>query len=251
VVTRAGPPPLIRRANRFLNALMHQSNRYNQTSITIMKSRILSVLTTSLLGLLAMSSSLPAADASAAARDAQRKKFVDEFKRIGLNTAPEDAMFLRILVESRKAQRGVEVGSATGFGAVNMGIAFERTGGHLYTIDIDPKMIEATRANLKKIGLEKTVTAIEGDALQELGKLKGKFDFVFIDAVKRDYFKYFKLIEPKLKPGAVIVADNVIVSAKEMQDFLDYMKNSPDYDTVIIRASLEKKDGMAVCYKIR
>jgi predicted O-methyltransferase YrrM len=216
-----------------------------------MKSVTLCLLTTSLLGLLTMSSSLSAADAPDAARDAARKKFVDEFKRIGLNTAPEDAMFLRILVESRKAQRGVEVGSATGYGAVNMGIAFERTGGHLYTIDIDPKMVEATRENLKKVGLEKTVTAIEGDALKELAKLEGEFDFVFIDALKRDYFKYFKLIEPKLKPGAVIVADNAIVSAKEMQDFLDFMKNSPDYDMVLIRASLEKKDGMAVCYKIR
>ena len=101
------------------------------------------------------------------------------------------------------------------------------------------------------MGLEKSVTCVEGDALKTLPELEGEFDFVFIDAVKVDYFKYFQLIEPKLKPGAVIVADNVIISAKEMKDYLDYVQKSPDYDTVIIRASDEKKDGMAISYKIR
>ncbi|UCE48306.1 MAG: hypothetical protein JSW47_22240, partial [Phycisphaerales bacterium] len=77
------------------------------------------------------------------------------------------------------------------------------------------------------------------------------FDFVFLDALKRDYFKYLKLIEPKLKSGAVVVADNVIRSARAMKDFLDYIQESPNYDTVIIRASMEKKDGMSVSYRIR
>jgi len=107
------------------------------------------------------------------------------------------------------------------------------------------------RDNLQKVGLENTVTCIEGDALKTLPKLEGEFDFVFIDAVKQDYMKYLKLIEPKLKPGAVVVGDNVIRSARAMKDFLDYIQNSPDYDTVIIRASMEKKDGMSISYKIR
>ena len=185
------------------------------------------------------------------ASDEFRKDFIKNFKRTGLNTTPDDAMMLRVLVASSGAKRGVEVGSASGFGAINMGIAFERTGGHLYTLEIDPRMVKECRENLRKAGLEKTVTCIEGDALQTLPTLKGKFDFVFIDALKRDYFKYFKIIEPKLKPGAVIVGDNVIRSARAMKDFLDYIQESPDYDTVIIRASMEKNDGMSVSYKIR
>jgi predicted O-methyltransferase YrrM len=59
------------------------------------------------------------------------------------------------------------------------------------------------------------------------------------------------LVEAKLKPGSVVVADNVIQSARAMKDFLDYIQNSPDYDTVIIRASMEKNDGMSVSYKIK
>jgi predicted O-methyltransferase YrrM len=183
--------------------------------------------------------------------DEFRNRFVKDFQRIGLNTTEGDAMMLRILVESIRAKRGIEVGSATGYGAVNMGIAFERTGGHLYTLEIDPEMVRKCRDNLQKVGLENTVTCIEGDALKTLPKLKGKYDFVFIDAVKSDYLKYFKLIEPKLKSGAVVVGDNVIRSARAMKDFLDYMQESPDYDTVVIRASMEKKDGMSISYKIK
>jgi len=180
-----------------------------------------------------------------------REQFVKDFPRIGLNTAPGDAMMLRILVEGARAKRGIEVGAATGFGAVNMGIAFERTGGHLFTLEIDPKMAATTRENLQKVGLEKVVTCVEGDALQTLPKLEGQFDFIFIDALKRDYLKYLKLAEPKLKAGALIVADNVIRSAGEMKDYLEYVQNNPDFDTVIIRSSMDKNDGMSISYKIR
>jgi predicted O-methyltransferase YrrM len=180
-----------------------------------------------------------------------RKQFLEGFQRNGLNTAAGDAMMLRILVESMGAKRGVEVGVAFGYGAINMGIGFERTGGHLYSIEIDPKRAETSRENIAKVGLEKTVTVLQGDALQVMPTLKGEYDFVFLDALKSDYMKYLKAIEPKLKKGAVVVADNVIVSARAMADFLNYIQTSPDYDTVIIRSSMEKNDGMSVSYKIR
>jgi caffeoyl-CoA O-methyltransferase len=180
-----------------------------------------------------------------------RKTFLESFHRIGLNTTPGDAMMLRILVESAGCKRGIEVGVASGFGAVNMGIAFERTGGKLYSLELDPKFVAESRANLEKVGLEKTVTVVEGDALKTLAGLTGEFDFIFIDAVKKDYLKYLKLIEPKLKRGALVVADNVIKSERAMPDFLSYVKTSPDYDTVTIVASQEKGDGMTISYKLR
>ena len=180
-----------------------------------------------------------------------REEFVKNFQRISLNTTIGDAMMLRILVESMRAKRGIEVGSANGFGAINMGIGFERTGGHLYTLEIDSNAAKECRENLRKVGLENTVTCIEGDALKTLPELEGEFDFIFLDAVKRDYLRYLKIIEPKLKPGALVVADNVIRSARAMEDFLDYIQESPNYDTVIIRASMEKNDGISISYKIR
>lgn len=215
-----------------------------------MKLHTLLILSLSVI-ILSLGSILAYAAGSKKASAEFRNQFIEDFKRTGLNTTEGDAMMLRILVESARLKRGVEVGSATGFGAINMGIAFERTGGHLYTLEIDPQMAEACRENLKKVGLEKIVTCIEGDALKTMPELKGQFDFLFIDARKQDYMKYLKIIEPNLKPGSVIVADNVIRSERAMKDFLEYIKTSPDYDTVIIRASMEKNDGMSISYKIR
>ncbi|MFH1742312.1 MAG: class I SAM-dependent methyltransferase [bacterium] len=180
-----------------------------------------------------------------------REAFIENFKRTGLSTTPEDAAFLRVTVESSNAQRGIEVGSFTGFGAIHMGMGFERTGGHLITIEIDSDIAQQCRENIRKVGLDKTVTVVEGDALKVIPELEGKFDFMFIDAVKKDYFKYFNAARFLLKPGAVIVADNVIQSADAMRDFLDAMKTDPDYDMVIIQCSEEKSDGMAVIYKVR
>lgn len=199
---------------------------------------------------------LPGAAAFAAegpekASDEFRKAFIDHFERTGLNTTPGDAMMLRILVESRGARRGVEIGAASGFGAINMGIGFERTGGRLYSLEIDPARAREAAENVRKVGLEKTVTVLEGDALKLIPALEGEIDFVFIDAAKNQYFQYLKLLEPKLKRGAVVVADNVIKSERAMAEYLKYVKTSPDYETVIIRASEEKGDGMAISYKLR
>lgn len=180
-----------------------------------------------------------------------RLKFIKNFKRLSMNTTLEDAKFLRIIVECSHARRGIEVGSANGFGAIHLGMGFELNQGKLITIEINPKMVRECRKNIKKMGLKNTVTCIKGDALQVLPKLKGTFDFIFLDANKPDYYKYFKAIEPKLSKGAVIVADNVIRGAALMKDFLDTMENNPNYDMVSFRASDEKKDGMAVIFKIK
>ena len=184
---------------------------------------------------------------AAVAKQAERQKVIDGIRKEYLSTPPADALLLRMLIESRKAQRGIEVGTAVGFGSVNMGIGFERTGGHLYGVDISEKMVAETRANVKKAGLEKSVTIVQGDALKVLPKMEGKYDFVFIDALKRDYFKYFKAVEDKLLPGAVVVGHNAISSGKAMQDWLDYMKKHPDWEMVIVKATR----GMAICYKVR
>jgi caffeoyl-CoA O-methyltransferase len=181
----------------------------------------------------------------------ERRALVERFPLIGLNSAPGDAAMLRILVESSKAKRGVEVGTATGYGAILMGLGFERTGGELITVDIDPNMVAAARENLKKAGLENVVTVVQGDALEVLPQLEGQFDFVYIDAVKSDYLKYFRALEPKLVPGAMIVADNVIRSARPMADFLEAVSQSPDYLSTTIRADDSKRDGMLVIYKLK
>ena len=92
--------------------------------------------------------------AAEAKKAADRQKVIDEIRKINMSTPAADTLLLRILIQSRKAQRGIEVGTAVGFGSVNMGIGFERTGGHLYGVEISEKMVKESRENIKKAGLE-------------------------------------------------------------------------------------------------
>lgn len=181
----------------------------------------------------------------------ERQTLLKNIRRTRMSTTPGDAMLLSILIQTARARRGIEVGVFAGYGAIHMGIAFERTRGRLYSLEIDPRRAATARSNLRKAGLDHTVTVLCGDALELLPRLRGRFDFLFLDAVKRDYLRYLKAVEPKLKPGAVVVADNVIVYASEMRDFLRYLRTSPDYETVLVRASMVKGDGMTVSLKLR
>ncbi len=175
-----------------------------------------------------------------------REALLARIPRSGMNTTAGDAALLRILIEATHARRGIEIGVFRGYGAINMGMGFERTGGRLCSIEAGSERAAEARRNIRRARLDQTVTVVEGDALRVIPTLKGKFDFVFIDAEKRDYLKYLKAVEPKLRKGAVVVADNVIVYAREMRYFLKYIRTSPRYETVTLRASMEKGDGMTV-----
>jgi caffeoyl-CoA O-methyltransferase len=178
-----------------------------------------------------------------------REQILTGFHRTGLNTTPEDARLLKMLIKIHHAKRGVEIGSATGYGAVNMGLAFEQTGGKLWTIDIDPAMVEASQKVINEMKLAQTVTCVEGDALKVIPALEGPFDFIFIDAMKSDYGKYLAVVEPKLASEAVIVADNTIQYASSMKDFFERISNNRFYEMVTVQASKEKGDGMTIIFK--
>ena len=184
-------------------------------------------------------------------RDLQqfRSHLIENFQRIGMNTTPGDARFLRILVESSRARSGLEIGTATGYGAMVMGLGFERNKGNLTCIDIDAEMVATARANVRKMRLQETVSVVKGAALKVIPKLTGPFDFVFIDAWKEEYLGYLRAVEPKLKPKAIIVADNVIQFARQVHDFLEAVAGDPKCQSVVVRSSEEKHDGMMVIYR--
>jgi caffeoyl-CoA O-methyltransferase len=178
-----------------------------------------------------------------------RAGYIRDFQRIAKNTTPGDAQFLRILIESSRAKRGLEIGTATGYGAIVMGLGFEQTGGRLTCIDPDCEMIATARGHIDTMQLQNVVTVVEGAALAVIPGLQDQFDFVFIDALKEEYLGYFRAVEPKLAERAIVVADNVIAQAGAMRDFLAAVPVDPKYQSVIIQASSEKGDGMMVIYK--
>jgi len=80
------------------------------------------------------------------------------------------------------------------------------------------------------------VDARLGDALQEIPKIDGPFDFVFIDADKSDYLRYLRLVLPKMRKGGVIAAHNVHDMPEAMRDFLDEIRSNPALETEFVSA---------------
>lgn len=165
------------------------------------------------------------------------------------DTTIQDARFIEIMIKACNSKHGIEVGTYRGHGTGYMARGFQYTNGHLWTYEIEEKYVEIAKKHLNDIGLSEYVTFVVGDAVDTLKQHSGAVDFVFIDAEKKEYLSYLKSMEPNLKTGCAIVADNAIRKADEMQDFLSYVKNSPLYNVVVITASDLKKDGLLLAIK--
>jgi caffeoyl-CoA O-methyltransferase len=163
-----------------------------------------------------------------------------------LAVSEEDGRFLRLMIASSGAKRVLEIGGASGYSAIWMGMALRDTGGRLVTIEYDPVRAKELAANITRAGLADVVQVVAGDAFQQIPKLPGTFDFVFLDAWKRDYAKFFELVYPRLDKGGLFLAHNVVNKRDEMGDFLDAVQNHPTLWTTIVSPSGE---GMSVSLK--
>ncbi len=165
-----------------------------------------------------------------------------------LAISEEDGRFLRVLVATRGAKSILEIGGASGYSGIWLGLGARETGGHVVTIEYDPRRAKEAAENIRKAGLTDVVRVVEGDAFKEIPRLDGTFDFVFLDAWKPDYKKFFDLVFPRLTPGAVFTAHNVVNKKSEMTPFLDTIHTNPSLFTTIVSPSGE---GISVSYKTK
>ena len=165
-----------------------------------------------------------------------------------LAISEEDGRFLRVLASTRGARSILEIGGASGYSGIWLGLAARETGGHVVTIEYDPQRAKEAAENIKRAGLTDVVRVVHGDAFKEIPKLAGTFDFVFLDAWKPDYKKFFDLVFPRMTPGAVFTAHNVVNKKNEMSPFLDTIHSHPGLFTTIVSPSGE---GISVSYKTK
>ena len=102
------------------------------------------------------------------------------------------------------------------------------------TIEYDPIRAKELTGNIRRAGLQDIVQVVSGDAFQQIPKVPGTFDFVFLDAWKRDYRKFFELVYPRMNTGGLFIAHNVVNKRDEMGDFLDVIHNNPSLWTTIV-----------------
>lgn len=163
-----------------------------------------------------------------------------------LAVSEEDGRFLRVMVASRGARSILEIGAASGYSGIWLGLGARETGGRVVAIEYDPQRANEASANVAKAGLTDVVRIVHGDAFAEIRKLTGTFDLVFLDAWKPDYKKFFDLVYPRLVPGGVFMAHNVVNKKREMEPFLSTIFSHPNLFTSVVSPGSE---GMSVSYK--
>ncbi len=165
-----------------------------------------------------------------------------------LAVSEEDGRFLRVMVTSSNSTRALEIGGANGYSAIWIGLGLRQTHGHLTTIEYDPARAKTAAENIRKAGLSDIVTVVSGDAFMAIPKVQGEFDFVFLDAWKRDYKRFLDMVFPRLRPGGLFLAHNVVNKKNEMTDFLTAVQTDPRMFTSIVTPSGE---GVSVTVKTR
>jgi predicted O-methyltransferase YrrM len=135
----------------------------------------------------------------------------------------EKGRLIRRLIERHRPRSAVEIGSLLGYSAILIASALP-PGGRLTCLEANPYLARFVAGNVGEAGLSKRVRVVVGDALRSIPLLTGRFDFVLIDAVKEDYLDYLRQLEPRLKPGAVVVADNTGIYRRAVASYLEYVR---------------------------
>ncbi|HLF34717.1 MAG TPA: class I SAM-dependent methyltransferase [Cyclobacteriaceae bacterium] len=180
--------------------------------------------------------------------DDRVNKFLEENRSDwhDLNVPYQDGKVLYDLIVKNNYKSALEIGTSTGHSSIWIAWALSKTGGKLVTIEINRERHEQALENLKKTGLSGYVDARLADAHKLVKELKGPFDFVFSDADKDWYTQYFKDIDPKLTVGGCFTAHNVLNGFGGTEEFMEYIKSLPNYETSVNRSS---SSGVSISYK--
>jgi len=141
---------------------------------------------------------------------------------------PLEGRVLEFLVHMLQPEHVLEIGTFTGYSSLAMAAALPR-GGHITTLDIDPKHAEMARKHIAASAHADRIEVVLGPALDSLAALPGPFDLVFIDADKGNYTNYYEAALAKLSSRGVIAVDNVLWSGRIIDP------TATDADTVAMR----------------
>lgn len=161
-----------------------------------------------------------------------------EFWNIDRSTAN----FLNMLIKIHNSKNVLEIGTSNGYSGIWLADALRHTGGKLTTIEFWDKRCSVAMDNFKKCGLDDIIDARIGSALLILDEMRSEvehgrgelFDLVFVDANKLEYIEYFHRIDPLLKSGGIIAADNTISHAKKVEPYLKALLEHPSYQNQML-----------------
>lgn len=154
-----------------------------------------------------------------------------------LSVGREAGILLYLLASGGKARRILELGTSYGYSTVWLAAAARATGGKVQSLELRDFKIEHARQALTRAGLSTRAEFYQGDCLETLKTLPGPFDFVLLDVWKDLYLPCFELVHPKLAPGAIIAADNMLqpeVVRPQAEAYRARVRQTGDLDSVLI-----------------
>lgn len=122
----------------------------------------------------------------------------------------DTGMLFNLILRHSGAKRILEIGTSSGYSTLFLAEAARANGGKVVTCEMSPFKINLARNAFAKAGLSDCIELLEGNALELIGDLEGPWDFVFLDGMKDEYAFYLAEIWPKVRPGGLVVADNMI-----------------------------------------
>jgi predicted O-methyltransferase YrrM len=135
----------------------------------------------------------------------------------------EAGRLLYALVRAARPATVVEFGMSLGISAIHLASAVRDNGsGRVITTELSTAKVAAAKSTFAELGLEDLIEVLEGDAVATLEKLDGPVDFVLLDGWKELYVPVLELLEPRLSPGTLVVADNT--SMPELAPYLAYVR---------------------------
>ena len=152
----------------------------------------------------------------------------------GLGVTVSDGRRLYDLVVEKGYRHALDLGTAKGYAALWIGLAMKKTGGKVITIEIDPEVAAIAREHFRQAGLGSVIDSRINDALLEIPKIPGEFDFVFMDVGAPLNKKLLDLFYTRILPGGVIAAHNAITFRFGQADYLDAITTDPNLITSFI-----------------
>lgn len=166
---------------------------------------------------------------------------------------PVKGEVLSNVLRAHKPVKILEIGTLFGYSSILMALELGEDG-RVTTIEIREDCAEKALNNIKEACLSHKIQVLIGNALEIIPGLSDTFDLLFIDAAKEEYFDYLISAEKKLKQGAVVVADNVVIFKNEMSNFLEYIRHSDNYESKTVDVPLEFSknvpDAMEISVKL-